>query len=84
LPVGRKKALADVLAMPWGGDRNMALRRVLGVEMGMVDRSGVVLAVCANREDARRVDRLLSRVVATTRWRRPDGKWVVAGMKDGG
>lgn len=79
---GRKKALADVLAMLWGGDRNIALRRALGVEVGLVNREGVVLAVCLNREDARRVDRLLSRVVATRRWRRPDGKWVVAGLED--
>jgi hypothetical protein len=79
---GKKKALAEVLAMPWGGDRNMALRRVLGIEQGLVNMEGVVIAVCVNREDARRVDRLLSRVMATRRWRRPDGKWVVAGMKE--
>lgn len=74
-----KKALAKVLAMPWGGERNIALRRILGVQVGMVNSAGVVLAVCPNRREARRVERLLSRVVPTRHWRRADGKWVVAG-----
>lgn len=77
--LAEREKLARVLAMHWGGDRNIALRRVLGVEVGMVNSAGVVLAVCPNRREARRVERLLSRVVPTSHWRRADGKWVVAG-----
>ena len=75
-------ALANVLAMPWSPERNLAIRAALGLEVAMVNRQGVVIAVCPNREEARRVDRLLSRVVRTLRYRRPDGKWVVASIKE--
>jgi len=77
--LSEREKLARVLAMHWGGDRNIALRRVLGVEQGLVSASGIAYAVCPNRREVRRVERLLSRVVPTRHWRRADGKWVVAG-----
>ena len=75
-------ALANVLAMPWSPERNIAIRAALGLDVAMVNREGVVIAVCPNREEARRVDRLLSRVVRTLRHKRLDGKWVVASVEE--
>lgn len=74
-----RKRLAEVQSMPWGGDRNVALRELLVAVCGdvwdthMVDRANVVLATSSDDEMTAR-----ARVVlGGERLRRPDGTFLV-------
>lgn len=78
-----RTALADALKMPWCPERNIVLRAALGIEVGMINRAGVIIAVCPNRGEARRVERLLARLVRIRRYRREDGQYVVSGEVPG-
>lgn len=71
--------LAEVRAMPWGGDRNVALRDLLVTEFGdvwdthLIDGHGVVLAT--SRDDQQSA---WARVeLRGERFRRPDGTFIV-------
>lgn len=63
---------------PWGGERNLALRRQLGLvegEIGMVDMHGTVQLVVDTKA---RADHLSEQVTGDLRvWQRRDGRWVV-------
>lgn len=63
---------------PWGGERNLALRRQLGLvegEIGMVDMAGTVQLVVDTKA---RADHLAEQVTGDLNvWRRRDGRWVV-------
>lgn len=74
-----RKQLEVVRAMPWGGDRNLALRELLIAGFGdvwdthMIDGRGVVLATTRDDEASSR-----ARVeLGGDRFRRPDGTFVV-------
>jgi hypothetical protein len=83
--------VADVLTMPWGGERNLALRKALGLplesdEVCMVTQADVVQVVVDTRARARQ---MLLRLQGTTPpgwdhlkmhpW--PDRRWLITASR---
>lgn len=57
-------AIADAVAMPWGGERNLALRAALGLvegEVGMVNLGDVVMLVVTGHGRANKLAKALGR-----------------------
>ena len=86
LPAGI--TIADAVTMPWCGERNLVLRRALGLdfpgrrgEACMMNQADVIQVVMRNRTPAVRVERLLSEGLdadwTVTVTERPDGGWLV-------
>jgi hypothetical protein len=82
-------SVADAVAMPFSGERNLVLRRALGLdfpgrrgELVKMDKGDVVQVVQRNLTAARRVERLLTEGLDAS-WtvglrERSDGCWLVA------
>jgi hypothetical protein len=78
--------LDDVIAMDWGGLRNLALRETLGLvegEVGLVNRHRLVQVVVAGHARARKLDMQLRAGLpggwTVDRYRRADGRYVLHG-----
>ena len=86
LPAGL--TVADAVSMPWCGERNLVLRKALGLdwpgrrgEACMMNKADVVQVVLRNRTPAVRVERLLAEALDAD-WtvdciQRDDGAWLV-------
>lgn len=80
--------VAEALAMPWGGERNVALRSALGLvegEIGMVNQQDVAQVVVDDHARAGQVAPELKRGLGydgrvSTR-RRGDGRYLVTGQR---
>lgn len=77
--------VADAAAMPFGGERNLALRKALGIPLGtdevaMVTQADIVQVVTDTRKRADRHRALLGAALkgwTVTRTQRPDRAWLV-------
>ncbi|NED96458.1 hypothetical protein G1H11_14200 [Phytoactinopolyspora alkaliphila] len=78
--------IADALTMPWGGERNLALRKALGIplesdEICMVNHGDVAQVVVFTRRRGRQITAALQAGMPDG-WlayltRRADGAWLV-------
>lgn len=90
LPAG--VTVTDAMLMPWSGERNLALRKALGIrypsrEVVMVNQGDVIQCVLPRLMDAREVaNRLRCELPGWTivEDRRRDRQWLVTGYLDVG